>query len=84
MDLSMFPTEFTELGPCTNITAICSSQKVVGQYCNQCKKGLIERNLFYQKCMKIIRDGNADYSDYLTFILNAPLFESQIDNDSNT
>ena len=41
--LSMFPTEFTELSWFMNITAICYSCKVVGQYCKSCNKGLIKR-----------------------------------------
>ena len=49
IDLSMFPTEFTELGWLMSITDICYSCKVVGQYWEGYDKGLIEKNEIYQK-----------------------------------
>ena len=61
IDLSMFSTEFTELGLYMNIMAICYSRKVVGQYCKRYKKGLIKKNLFYQKNMKRLREENIDF-----------------------
>ena len=35
INIGMFPTEFTELGPYMNITAICYLHKEVGQYCKK-------------------------------------------------
>ena len=84
IDNSMFPTEFTELGQFMNITAICYSCKVVGQYCKRYNKGLIEMNVIYQKIMKRLREENIALFDYLPFILDKTLFQSFFENDDNT
>ena len=51
ISLSVFLTEYTELGLYMNITAICHLCKVVDQCCKRYNKGLIEKDLFYQKTL---------------------------------
>ena len=53
-----------------NITAMCYSHKVVGPYCERYNKGLIEKDLFYQKVMKLLKEENTNTFNYLPFIFN--------------
>ena len=57
-----------------NITAICYSRKVVGQYFKRYDKGLIENNVIYQKTTKNLREKNIALFNYLPFNLDKKLF----------
>ena len=67
-----------------NITAICYSRKVVGQYCKIYDKGLTKKNEIYQQIMKRLRKENISLFDCLPFILDKTLFQSFVENDDNT